>query len=59
MQIPQPAPFCQAEARPGKGQKESLRSVDELLKWADRYQEKDMPEIRSMLAQYSYKVVER
>ena len=42
-----------------KGKKESLRSVAELLKWADRYQEKDMPEIRSILAQYSYKVVER
>ena len=42
-----------------KGKKESLRSVAELLKWADRYQEKDMPEIRSILARYSYKVVER
>ena len=42
-----------------KGKKESLRSVAELLKWADRYQEKDMPEIRSILGQYSYKVVER
>ena len=42
-----------------KGKKESLQSVANLLKWADRYQEENMVEIRAILAQYSDKIIEK
>ena len=41
-----------------KGKKESLRSLLALLRWADRYQQKNMPEIRRILSQYPDKVIE-
>ena len=40
------------------GKKESLRSLTKLLKWADRYQKVNLPEIRKRLAAYSEKVTE-
>lgn len=41
-----------------KGKKETLKSVANLLKWADRYQKENMVEIRTMLEQYSDKMIE-
>ena len=41
-----------------KGKKETLKSAVNLLKWADRYQKENMVEIRTMLAQYSDKIIE-
>ena len=40
-----------------KGKKETLKSVIDLLKWTDTFQNKNMPEIRIMLEKYSDKVV--
>lgn len=40
-----------------KGKKETLKSVVDLLKWTDTYQEINMPEIRKILEKYSDKVV--
>ena len=42
-----------------RGKKETLKSLCNLLKWADEYQEKDMVEIRKILAPYSDKVIEK
>lgn len=42
-----------------KGKKESLRSLTALLKWADKYQNVQLPEIRNQLTPYSFKVIER
>ena len=40
-----------------KGKKETLRSLRDLLKWADRYREKNTVEIRKILCAYSDKVI--
>ena len=40
-----------------KGKKESLRSLMDLLAWADRFREKNMPEIEKILALYPDKVI--
>ncbi len=40
-----------------KGKKETLKSLISLLKWADSYQEKDMPEIKKLMEPYGDKVV--
>ena len=40
-----------------KGKKESLRSVKNLLKWADHYQKVNLPEIRRRLIPYADKVI--
>ena len=40
-----------------KGKKESLKSLTALLRWADRYQKVNLPEIRKLLAPYSDKVI--
>ena len=40
-----------------KGKKETLKSVIDLLKWTDTFQNKNMPEIKRMLEKYSDKVV--
>ena len=40
------------------GKRESLRSVAQLLRWADRYQTVQLPEIRTVLAPYASKVTE-
>ena len=40
-----------------QGKKETWRSVSQLLKWADKYQKVNMPEIRKHLIYYSDKVV--
>ena len=39
-----------------KGKKESLRSLTALLRWADKYQNVQLPEIRKLLLPYSFKV---
>ena len=41
-----------------KGKKETLRSLRNLLKWADKYQKADMAEIRKILGAYPDKVIE-
>lgn len=40
-----------------KGKKETLKSVYNLLKWTDIFQNKSMPEIRKILAEYPEKTV--
>ena len=40
-----------------KGKKETLKSLKNLLKWADSYNENDMPEIKRLIAPYIDKVV--
>ncbi len=40
-----------------KGKKETIRSLWNLLKWADKYQKEDMPAIRNILEPYANKVV--
>ena len=40
-----------------KGKKETLKSVFDLLKWTDTFQNKNMPEIKRMLEKYSDKVI--
>lgn len=50
--------FIKRKLHPGSGKKETLRSVKELLKWADHYQKENLTEIRKILAQYPDKVVE-
>lgn len=42
-----------------KGKKESLRSLTALLRWADNYQNVQLPEIRNKLTSYSFKVIEQ
>ena len=41
-----------------KGKKETLGSLKALLKWADKYQEADLPKIRKVLEPYWDKVIE-
>lgn len=41
-----------------KGKKENLKSLRELLKWADKYQKVNLVEIRKLLIPYSDKVIE-
>ena len=41
-----------------KGKKENLKSLRELLKWADKYQKVNLVEIRKLLMPYSDKVIE-
>ena len=40
------------------GKKETLRSLSQLLKWADKYQQVNLVEIRKLLIPYSGKVIE-
>ena len=40
-----------------KGKKESLASLAALLRWADRYQQVNLPEIRQLLTPYAGKVI--
>lgn len=40
-----------------KGKKETLKSVRELLKWTDKFQEVNLKEIKKILKQYDDKVV--
>lgn len=40
-----------------KGKKETLKSLVDLLKWADTYSKCDMPEIKKMLEPYKEKIV--
>lgn len=42
----------------GNRKKETLKSLIDLLKWADNYQKEDMVEIRKLLEPYSEKVFE-
>ena len=41
-----------------QGKKETLRSLSQLLKWADKYQQVNLVEIRKLLIPYSGKVIE-
>lgn len=41
-----------------KGKKESLKSLIDLLKWADKFQKVNLPKIRISLESYSSKVIE-
>ena len=41
-----------------KGKKETLKSLVDLLKWADKYQNTNLAEIKKILANYSDKVIE-
>lgn len=41
-----------------QGKKETLKSLSQLLKWADKYQQVNMVEIRKLLLRYSNKVIE-
>lgn len=40
-----------------KGKKETLKSLSQLLKWADKYQQVNLVEIRKLLLPYSNKVI--
>lgn len=42
-----------------KGKKETLKSLSDLLKWADKYQNSNLAEIRKILKAYPEKVVEQ
>lgn len=41
-----------------QGKKETLKSLYQLLKWADKYQQVNLVEIRKLLLPYSDKVIE-
>ena len=41
-----------------QGKKETLKSLSRLLKWADKYQQVNLVEIRKLLIPYSDKVIE-
>ena len=41
------------------GKKETLKSLKDLLRWADKYQRENMVEIRALLAQYADNVIEQ
>lgn len=41
-----------------KGKKESLKSLVDLLRWADKYQKVNLLEIRKLVKPYSCKVIE-
>ena len=41
-----------------KGKKETVKSLIDLLKWADKFQKENIVEIRKVLRQYSDKVIE-
>ena len=40
-----------------KGKKETLKSVYNLLKWTDKFQKQNLPEIKKMLAEYVAQVI--
>ena len=40
-----------------QGKKETLKSLSQLLKWADQYQQRNLGEIRQLLMPYSDKVI--
>ena len=40
-----------------KGKKETLKSLKNLLKWADSYSDNDMPEIKKLIEPYIDKVI--
>ena len=42
-----------------KGKKETLKSLTALLKWADKFQHKNLNEIREILTSYPDKVIEQ
>ncbi|MBR6935048.1 MAG: DNA topology modulation protein FlaR [Clostridia bacterium] len=41
-----------------QGKKETLKSLSQLLKWADKYQQVNLVEIRKLLIPYSDKVID-
>ena len=49
--------FIKRKLAPEKGKKETLRSLAALLKWADTYQRRNLPEIRRILEAYPDKVI--
>jgi len=42
-----------------RGKRETLRSLQELLRWADKYEQVNLPELRAALAPYADKLEER
>ncbi len=40
-----------------KGKKETIKSLSDLLKWADQFQSKNLPEIQEILEKYREKVI--
>ena len=50
--------FIQRKLGREKGKKETLRDLAALLRWTDKYQQKNLPAIRELLAAYPDKVVE-
>ena len=40
-----------------KGKKETIKSLSDLLKWADKFQSKNLPEIQEILEKYREKVI--
>ena len=40
-----------------QGKKETLQSLTRLLKWADKFQNENLPEIRTLLTPYADKVI--
>ena len=40
-----------------KGKKETLKSVCQLLKWTDKFQNKNLKEIKNILDEYGDKVI--
>lgn len=40
-----------------KGKKETLKSLKDLLKWADSYSDNDIPEIKKLIEPYTDKIV--
>ena len=40
-----------------KGKKETFKSLFDLLKWADKFQTKNLPEIQKLLEKYREKVI--
>ena len=49
--------FIKRKLRLEKGKKESLKSLVDLIKWADSYEKNDMVEIKKILEPYMDKVV--
>lgn len=49
--------FIKRKLRLEKGKKESLKSLVDLIKWADSYEKNDMVEIKEILEPYMDKVV--
>lgn len=50
--------FCKRKLGIEKGKKETLGSLRALLKWADKFDAQNLPEIKKLLEPYRDKVIE-